>query len=116
CEGLTVAAGQEILLPTGAAEKLLDAAFALVPAQVLSGFFGAARTRAPQAGYLSFDFAAEEVVWANSGLLLACQAPRPGAFRRLAGHRARALVGLLAEGTPFPEMPDAASRVAALAA
>ncbi|MFN0115709.1 MAG: Hint domain-containing protein, partial [Paracoccaceae bacterium] len=42
CEGLTVAAGQEILLPTGAAEKLLDAAFALVPAQVLSGFFGAA--------------------------------------------------------------------------
>ena len=122
CDALILGAGQDVVLPTGPAEALLDAAFALVPAALLSGHFGI-RDNGPgghadgadETGPLfALDFAADEVLWANTGLLLHC--PRPGqapAFPRLDDTRARVLIGLLEDGTPFPTLGATALTVAA---
>jgi hypothetical protein len=112
CDDAILGAGQEVLLPTGPAEAALDAAFALVRASDLAGHFGI-RAVASQDGLFQIDFAAEEVVWANSGLLLRCPAGAGGGFLRLDSTRARALIGLLEDGTPFPTGASGAMPVAA---
>jgi hypothetical protein len=103
CDDVILGAAQRVLLPTGPAEPVLDAAFALVTAAALAGHFGIRRVVTEDCLY-RLDFASEEVVWANSGLLLHCPAGVDAGFLRLDGNQARALIGLLEDGTPFPAL------------
>lgn len=107
CSGVILPAQQEILLPAGLAEPVLDAAYALVPAVALVGRFGVTGVE-PGGGsrFYTLRFAEEEIVWANSGLMLRVPSGPRSAFCRLSGPGARVLVELLDEGTPFCTAAD----------
>ncbi|MFZ5710670.1 MAG: Hint domain-containing protein [Pseudomonadota bacterium] len=107
CSGIILPAQQEILLPAGLAEPVLDAAYALVPAVALVGRFGVTGVE-PGGGsrFYTLRFAEEEIVWANSGLMLRVPSGPRSAFCRLSGPGARVLVELLDEGTPFCTAAD----------
>lgn len=100
CSDLMLLQGQHVLLDTLDDAELGAAAFALVPAAAL---LGAGARRVHLTGPVEVVtplFADEEVLYANSGVLLHCPGiadgagryPEDGAFLRLDRHEARAFV------------------------
>lgn len=92
CTALTLLPGQSVLMDTFDA---MEAPFALVPARALTGFRGAEMRvfRRPVEVIMPI-FAEEEVVWAQSGLLMQCAGIRDDAsfFPRLDMGQAKALL------------------------
>ena len=106
CAGFSLLPGQHVFIVSAVAEEVLGAEGALVPAAALAGHVGITRQRlARPAEVLSLHFAAEEIVYVNSGALIHCAAEgaRPGArhagyFEVLDEGRARAMLALIAGG------------------
>ena len=101
CAALTLLPDQHLLLdldPSDLTGNLPDALAALIPAQALDNHRGVTRrmVRAPLQ-VVTLMFAAEELVWAASGVLLHCPAVRHGA-------------GALPQGDIFPTLAAAAAR------
>ena len=70
CDDVMLLPGQGVLLDTAG---LMAAPYARVPAQALTACIGAAHRAAPaRAEIVTPIFAEEEVVWAQSGMLLLC--------------------------------------------
>jgi len=92
CSALTLLPGQRVLVDTFDA---MEAPFALIPARALTGFRGAEMRvfRRPVEVIMPI-FAEEEVVWAQSGLLLHCAGAQEDAsfFPRLDVPEAKALL------------------------
>lgn len=83
CSDLALMPGQHLLIDTLADAEYPDEVAVLIPAAALIGRAGASRhfpTRAVE--IITPMFAEEEVVWANSGVLLHCPAISTGAGRR----------------------------------
>lgn len=110
CSDMLLLPGQHLLIETGAAAEALDQDVVLVPAGALDGF-GGARVERPRRGLdvIRLGFEAEEIVYANTGLMLHCpaigaadsaDAPRSDFFTALDREGARRLLGL---GRPGPD-------------
>lgn len=89
CADLALLPGAQVLIRTAA--RLPEAARALVPALALRGLPGVTLVPLPGAvAAMRLAFADEEVIWANTGVLLHCPAPQPGVqFRALPPAEAR---------------------------
>lgn len=106
CAGFSLLPGQHVYLTSAVVEEVLGAEGALVPAASLAGHAGITRAPLPRpTEVLSLHFAAEEIVYVNSGALVHCPAegarrgvPQAGYFEVLAEDRARVMVALIAEG------------------
>ena len=101
CSDLQVLPGQHLLLDTLGDKALPDDAFALIPALALEGCDGCTRRHAVRdIEVITPMFATEEIIWANSGLLIHCPGIATGAghrpasdfFPRLDVMQARALL------------------------
>ena len=101
CSDLQVLPGQHLLLDTLQDANLPDDAFALIPALALDGWQGCTRRYAMrEIEVITPMFETEEILWANSGVLLHCpgiaegagQRPASGFFPRLDIPAARALL------------------------
>lgn len=107
CSEFRLLPGQHVLVTSDVAEEVLDCAGALIPASALVGFRGITRQGLVRpAEVLSLRFAAEEVVYVNSGALIHCAAEGPQAteaqsafFEVLDEARAQAMLALMAAGT-----------------
>jgi len=83
CSDLQLLPGQHLLVDTLGDAALPDDAFALIPALALEGRMGCTRRYAlREIEVITPMFATEEIVWANSGLLIHCPGIADGA-----GHR-----------------------------
>ena len=83
CAELQLLPGQHLLLDTLGNPAYPDADFALVPALALEGRMGCTRRYAlREIQVITPLFAIEEIVWANSGLLIHCPGIADGAQRR----------------------------------
>lgn len=99
CDALLLP-GQHLAIDTLADPAHPDAAFALIPALALEGHGGTRRYALRGIEVITPLFATEEILWANSGLLLHCPGIADGAqsrpegdfFPRLAIPAARALL------------------------
>lgn len=96
CDDLLVMPEQKLLIESQLAADLLGELAVLIPASALEGFRGITR-QAPKAliEAVTLGFENEEVVYANSGLLLHCATKDTGFFTELDDGRARALLSLL---------------------
>jgi hypothetical protein len=106
CSDMLLLPGQHLLVETGAAAEALDQDVVLVPAAALDGYRGAAVMRSRRGmDVIRLGFAAEEIVYANTGAMLHCPAvgaadvaamlaPRSEFFTALDRDGARALLGL----------------------
>jgi Hint domain len=116
CTDLTLLPGQHILIDTFGDTLIPDAAIVLIPATALTGWRGTQRMAlAKPVEIITPLFAAEEVIFANTGAMIRCPAVTSGAnaplqsdFTRLDLLQAWALLTRL-DGGP----QDAATRVAA---
>jgi len=83
CSDVQLLPGQHLLVDTLGDASLPDDAFALIPALALEGRMGCARRYALRAvEVITPMFATEEILWANSGLLIHCPGIAEGAGRR----------------------------------
>jgi len=83
CSDLQVLPGQHLLLDTLGDAGFPDDAFVLIPALALEGRAGCSRRFAlREIEVITPMFASEELVWANSGLLIHCPGIAEGAGRR----------------------------------
>lgn len=108
CADLLLPPSQQVLIHSSVAEAVLGLPAVLVEARSLVGFHGIGRVAPPApVTLIALEFAAEEIVFANSGALVHCAAgPRAGAmpvgdegfFPTLDAGRAGALLGLIAAG------------------
>ncbi|MBC7141412.1 MAG: Hint domain-containing protein [Rhodobacteraceae bacterium] len=106
CSDFSLLPGQHLLVTSQVAEEVLDCAGALIPASALVGYRGITRQGLVRpAEVLSLRFAAEEVVYVNSGALIHCAADGPEAtearsayFEVLDEARAQAMLALIAAG------------------
>lgn len=106
CSDFSLLPGQQVLLTSQVAEAVLDRAGALIPASALVGYRGITRQGLVRpAEVLSLRFAAEELVYVNSGALIHCAAEGPeatdarsGFFEVLDEARAQAMLALMAAG------------------
>lgn len=92
CTAVTLLPGQPVLVDTF---DSMEAPYALIPARALAGFRGAEmRVFRRSVEVITPIFAEEEVIWAQSGLLLHCAGTREeaGFFPRLNGMEAAALL------------------------
>ncbi len=102
CADLWLSPDTELYLACPAAEEILEAPGALVPAAALVGHAGcrlAPVERPVQLVLPKLD--SDELVWVQSGVLIRAAADRPGIdgfLPRLGGKRASALAGLVACG------------------
>jgi hypothetical protein len=70
-----LAPDQSVLIESDAAEALLGDPFALIPARALDGVRGMCRVPPPDgAVVVTLRFAAEQIVFANSGAMFHCAA------------------------------------------
>lgn len=95
CDDLRLLPGQHLLLDTAGDPSLPDALAVLVPAAALDGCPGIRRIRLPRTETVVPLFAEEEVIFANSGVMLHCPGITDGAdsfFPRLSPVTARALL------------------------
>jgi len=101
CSDLQLLPGQHLLIDTLGDTALPDDAFALIPALALDGRTGCTRRYAlREIEVITPMFATEEIVWANSGVLIHCPGIATGAgvrpasdfFPRLDVPGARALL------------------------
>lgn len=100
CTGFSVLPGALVFVASAVAEAVLGAEGALVPAASLAGHFGITRQRLSRpAEVLNLHFAAEEIVYVNSGALIHCAAAESetgsGYFERLDADRAEAMLDLI---------------------
>ena len=80
CADLHLLPGQHLLIETMGCTGLPDAAYALIPALALQGRMGCTRRHAlSQIEVVTPMFATEEILWANSGLLIHCPGIADGA-------------------------------------
>ncbi|MGL6210880.1 MAG: Hint domain-containing protein [Paracoccaceae bacterium] len=83
CSDLQLLPGQHVLVDTFGDACLPDDAFALIPAVSLVGHHGCTRRYTLRdIEVVTPMFAEEEVIWANSGLLIHCPGIATGAGRR----------------------------------
>ncbi len=83
CSYLQLLPGQHVLVDTLNDAELPDDAFALVPALALEGQSGCNRRYAlREIEVITPMFAQEEILWANSGLMIHCPGIAEGAGRR----------------------------------
>ncbi len=83
CSDAQVLPGQHLLVDTLSCPSLPDAAFALIPALALEGRMGCTRRFAlREVEVITPMFATEEILWANSGLLIHCPGIAEGAQSR----------------------------------
>jgi len=83
CCDLQLLPGQHLLVDTLGCPALPDDAFALIPALALEGRMGCTRRYGLRdVEVITPMFATEEVLWANSGLLIHCPGIAYGAGRR----------------------------------
>lgn len=101
CADLSLLPGQHLLIDTLADPDLPDDAFVLIPAVALEGHRGCTRRHALREIAVATPlFATEEILWANSGLLIHCPGiaegpdtpPDSDFFARLDVTAARALL------------------------
>jgi hypothetical protein len=113
CDAFYLMPEQHVLLESTIAEEVLGRPAVLVPASALEGYRGIMRVMPVDlVEVVTLFFDQEEVVYANTGALLHC-APRNAAgplpkggavsafFEMLPFHRARALVELMCEESPW---------------
>lgn len=97
CDAMVLMPEQMLMIESRIADDLLGTPLVLLPALALSGYRGIRRVRAEgliEAVTLGFE--SEEIVYANTGVLLHCAAkPVSGFFTVLDHERGRALVSLL---------------------
>ncbi len=106
CADLSMMPGQTVMIETRVAEDVLGAAAVLVTAAQLVGFRGIHRRGLTRpAETIMLDFGTEELVYANSGLLIHCpadagrgHAAQGGFFSRLTDVQATALFSLIGSG------------------
>ncbi len=79
CSDLVLPARQLVLLDTASDPALPDAAVVLVPALALAGWRGVTRLSPQAADVITPVFETEEIVWANSGVLVRCPGMTEGA-------------------------------------
>ncbi len=83
CSDVQLMPGQHLLIDTRNDPDLPDDAFALIPALALDGRMGCTRRYPLRAiEVVTPLFATEEIVWANSGVLIHCPGIAEGAGRR----------------------------------
>jgi hypothetical protein len=105
CDALTLLPFQHLLIHAPVGERAFGMADLLVPAQALAGLDGVEWRTAPELVELvHLEFEDEELVWANSGMLVHCvQAGRPAGqssfFKVLEMDQALALVQLMRGAT-----------------
>ncbi|WP_432450645.1 Hint domain-containing protein [Aliiroseovarius marinus] len=105
CDDMWLMPGQEVLIEAQWAQEAFGTPLAMLPATALAGYRGISWGAMPSgAEAVSLVFDEEEVVYANSGVLLGCAGARSDAqefFRRLSDDEAHAMVALMIHGTPF---------------
>lgn len=105
CEEMWLTSEQEVLIDDTLASQCFGAPLVMVPAGGLAGYNGIAwRQSLKHAERVALRFAEEEVVYANSGVLLGCAGSNHEAerfFRRLTLDEAAAMVELMIHGSPF---------------
>lgn len=83
CSDVTLMPGQHLLVDTLGDAAMPDELYALIPAAALIGRHGATRHFPPRpVEVITLLMAEEEIVWANSGLMIHCPAIATGANRR----------------------------------
>lgn len=86
CSDLRLLPGQHLAMATAGQVGGSDDLFALIPALALEGRHGVTRCQPIQpVEVITPLFATEEVIWANTGLLLHCPSVATGAGRKPAG-------------------------------
>lgn len=104
CSDLWLLPDQAVLIRDPLIEEVFDCAGALVPARDLQGHRGIARRPLDRpTDLIRLGFAQDELLYANSGMLLHAPATtgrRDGFFPRLNSHQARAMLALIAAGGP----------------
>ncbi len=108
CTEFSLLPGQYVFVASAVAEEVLGTGGALVPAAALVGHFGITRRRLFRpAEAVTLRFAAEEIIYVNSGALVHCTAGgaegRPAStppeyFEMLDEDRAQAMLALIAAG------------------
>jgi Hint domain len=106
CADLSLMPGQAVLIDSPVAEDVLGRTAVLVSAAQLDGFRGIhRRSLARPTETITLDFGTEELVYANSGLLIHCPADTgrrgraaDGFFPRLTDAQAAALLALIDSG------------------
>ncbi len=97
CDDLFAMPEQHLMIESKLAEELLGTPVVLLPASALVGFYDV-KWQHPQAVIeaVTLGFAQEEVVFANSGVLLYCPKDAGSDFFTVLDHwRAKALLGLM---------------------
>lgn len=99
CDDMYLTRDQHVMIFDDNAEDLYDTPYVLVPAPALQGFRGTRQIDSlPNAVAVEVTFATEEVVFANTGMMLRCAAQNgktDGFFRTLTTAEARILLALL---------------------
>ena len=97
CDAMVLMPQQQVMMMSRVAEDLLGVPMVLLPASALDGYRGISRTAVDglvEAITLGFDD--EEIVYANSGVLMQCAGTVGSDFFTVLDHgRAKALVSLL---------------------
>lgn len=102
CSDLILPGVQRLGLIHPTCERLFGAPCVLVQAHALAGFRGIAPAPAPVAGaqiVTELQMAEEELVYAQTGLLLCAPSARQPAYRRLSYGEARALLAVMSGGS-----------------
>ena len=99
CDDMYLTQDQHVMIFDDNAEDLYDTPYVLVPVPALQGFRGTRQIDSlPGTIAVEVTFAAEEVIFANSGTMLRCAAQTgkaDGFFRTLTNAEARILLALL---------------------
>ncbi|MHA6267028.1 Hint domain-containing protein [Aliiroseovarius sp. CAU 1755] len=111
CADMVLMPGQGVLIETDLAEGAFGAPMVLVPAAALAGFRGIswvslAHRNTKALEVIELGFAEEEVVFAESGVLLGCYGAEADTgkrsyYKHLTLDQGQALIGLLIHGSPF---------------
>lgn len=99
CSDLWLAPDQGLMIESTVAEEVLGSPVVLVRAGALAGRLGITRQHCGQPRHLfSLTFAAEEVVFANTGARVHCPGAGEGFFQMLSDAQAQALAALIETG------------------